>query len=110
MAEALPDDLHADVQALWDYRDMHHQQRRAYATCEKLWPEVDVICASRPLPLDDCIESIGDADRVINMLVGDTQRITDRAERGSPSSRKFPVNVEEAYGRLVRAGLIKRLT
>jgi hypothetical protein len=30
------------------------QQRRAYASCRKLWPEVDIICTSRPLPLTDC--------------------------------------------------------
>ena len=29
-----------------------YQQRRAYATCRKLWPELDVICSSRPQPLD----------------------------------------------------------
>ncbi|WP_410601410.1 YdcF family protein [Amycolatopsis sp. lyj-90] len=86
-----------------------YQQRRAYATCKKLWPEVDVICASRPLPLDDYIESIGDVDRVINMLVGDTQRITVYAERGFAVQQEVPVNVEEAYGRLVQAGFRKRL-
>ncbi len=86
-----------------------YQQRRAYATCKKLWPEVDVICASRPLPLDDYIESIGDVDRVINMLVGDTQRITVYAERGLAVQQEVPVNVEEAYGRLVQAGFKKRL-
>jgi vancomycin permeability regulator SanA len=25
-----------------------YQQRRAYATCRKVWPEVDVVCASNP--------------------------------------------------------------
>jgi uncharacterized SAM-binding protein YcdF (DUF218 family) len=30
-----------------------YQQRRAYATCRRVWPEVDIVCASRPLPLDD---------------------------------------------------------
>jgi uncharacterized SAM-binding protein YcdF (DUF218 family) len=52
-----------------------YQQRRAYATCRKIWPEVDVICTSLPLPLAEYIETIGDVDRVLNMLVGDTQRI-----------------------------------
>lgn len=37
-----------------------YQQRRAFATCKKLWPEVEVLCASRPLPLDEYIASIGD--------------------------------------------------
>ncbi|OXM58273.1 hypothetical protein CFP71_04325 [Amycolatopsis thailandensis] len=86
-----------------------YQQRRAYATCKKLWPEVDVICASRPLPLDDYIESIGDVDRVINMLVGDTQRITAYAERGFAIHQEISNYVMAAYKRLIRAGYVKRL-
>ncbi|MFD6068766.1 YdcF family protein [Amycolatopsis lurida] len=86
-----------------------YQQRRAYATCKKLWPEVDVICASRPLPLDDYVESIGDVDRVITMLVGDTQRITVYAERGFAIQQEIPSRVADAYDRLVQAGFSKRL-
>ncbi|MBE1580632.1 YdcF family protein [Amycolatopsis roodepoortensis] len=86
-----------------------YQQRRAYATCKKLWPEVDVICASRSLPLDDYVESIGDVDRVINMLVGDTQRITVYAARGFAVQQDIPGRVAEAYDRLVQAGFRERL-
>jgi len=86
-----------------------YQQRRAYATCKKLWPEVDVMCASLPLPLDDYVESIGDVDRVINMLVGDTQRITVYAERGFAIPQDIPSRVVDAYDRLVRAGFRERL-
>ncbi|MGK4596569.1 YdcF family protein [Amycolatopsis sp. w19] len=86
-----------------------YQQRRAYATCKKLWPEVDVICASRPLPLDEYIESIGDVDRVINMLVGDTQRITAYAERGFAIRQEVPAKVSSAFDRLVWSGYRARL-
>ncbi|MEV7552350.1 YdcF family protein [Amycolatopsis sp. NPDC089917] len=86
-----------------------YQQRRAYATCKKLWPEIDVICASRPLPLDDYIEGIGDLDRVINMLVGYTQRITVYAERGFAVPQEIPRDVVAAYDRLAQAGFRKRL-
>ncbi|UMP03007.1 YdcF family protein [Amycolatopsis sp. EV170708-02-1] len=86
-----------------------YQQRRAHATCKKLWPEVDVVCASRPLPLDDYVESIGDVDRVINMLVGDTQRIAVYAERGFAVRQDIPSGVAEAYDRLVQAGFRERL-
>ncbi|MFK3983513.1 YdcF family protein [Micromonospora sp. NPDC050397] len=86
-----------------------YQQRRAYATCKKLWPEVDVICASHPLPLDDYVTSIGDVDKVINMLVGDTQRITKYAELGFAIPQDVPTEVELAYARLVNAGYDSRL-
>lgn len=86
-----------------------YQQRRAYATCRKVWPEVEVRCGSRPVPLDEYVASIGDVDRVINMLVGDTQRITVYAERGFAIEQDIPTDVRAAYGRLVDAGYTSRL-
>ena len=86
-----------------------YQQRRAYATCRKVWPEVEVLCGSRPLPLDEYVESIGDVDRVINMLVGDTQRITVYARQGFAIDQYVPADVQAAYDRLVDAGYTSRL-
>jgi hypothetical protein len=86
-----------------------YQQRRAYATCRKLWPEVDVVCASLPLPLDEYIASIGDTRRVIDMLVGDTQRITEYAARGFAIEQDMPAEVREAFDCLVEAGFTSRL-
>ncbi|MFK4087202.1 YdcF family protein [Kribbella sp. NPDC020789] len=86
-----------------------YQQRRAYATCRKVWPEVDVVCASLPLTLTEYVESIGDADRVLNMLVGDTQRIELYARLGFAEPQPVPAAVKEAYGQLVNRGYTKRL-
>jgi uncharacterized SAM-binding protein YcdF (DUF218 family) len=86
-----------------------YQQRRAYATCRKVWPDVEVICQSIPLPLDDYVASIGDADRVVNMLVGDTQRIELYAERGYAIPQPIPDDVRQAYQRLVARGYTTRL-
>lgn len=86
-----------------------YQQRRAYATARKLWPEVDIICASHPLTLDDYVSSIGDADRVINMLVGDTQRIDKYAELGYAVPQEIPEAVTAANTRLVAAGYTARI-
>lgn len=86
-----------------------YQQRRAFATCRKLWPELDVRCSSAPLSLEDYVADIGDADRVITMLVGDTQRITLYAERGFAVPQEVPADVHAAYERLVRAGYVRRL-
>lgn len=87
-----------------------YQQRRAYATCRKLWPDVDVICACLPLSLDEYVKEIGDADRVINMIVGDTQRITEYAKQGFAIPQDVPLDVELAFTRLVKAGYTSRLT
>ncbi|WP_326643775.1 YdcF family protein [Streptosporangium sp. NBC_01755] len=47
-----------------------YAERRAFATCRRLWPEVDVVCASDPLPLPDYVTTIGDEHLVIAMIVG----------------------------------------
>jgi uncharacterized SAM-binding protein YcdF (DUF218 family) len=86
-----------------------YQQRRAFATCRKVWPEVDVFCASNPLALDDYVTSIGDVRRVIDMLVGDTQRIDVYAERGFAIAQEMPAEVRSAFRRLVDAGYTSRL-
>jgi uncharacterized SAM-binding protein YcdF (DUF218 family) len=86
-----------------------YQQRRAYATCKKLWPEVDVQCASHPLSLDEYVAMIGDEQRVINMVVGDTQRIELYAERGFAIPQDIPSEVGAGYRRLVAAGFTSRL-
>lgn len=86
-----------------------YQQRRAYATCRKLWPEVKVLCYSRPLPLGEYVASIGDTKKVVDMLVGDTQRIEVYAERGFAIPQEMPEDVRAAFDHLVAAGFTSRL-
>ncbi|RPF21489.1 YdcF family protein [Myceligenerans xiligouense] len=86
-----------------------YQQRRAWATVRKVWPELDVVCSARWLALEDYIESIGDEQRVLNMLVGDTQRLWVYAEAGFAVPVEVPDDVRGAYERLVEAGYTKRL-
>lgn len=86
-----------------------YQQRRSYAIFRKRWPEAEVICSSLPLELDEYIATIGDADRVIDMLVGDTQRIWLYPERGWAIEQDVPTVVKDAYDRLVNAGYTSRL-
>ena len=86
-----------------------YQQRRAFATAKRIWPEVDVVCGAARMALDDYADSIGDAARVINMLVGDTQRIRVYAERGFAIPQEIPAEVDAAYRRLVAAGYTTRL-
>ena len=86
-----------------------YQQRRAYSTCSRLWSELDILCASHALPLDGYIAMINDVDRVINMLIGDTQRIEVYAEQGFAIPQDMPNQVRVAYQRLVKAGFTTRL-
>ncbi|HEX6074613.1 MAG TPA: YdcF family protein [Micromonosporaceae bacterium] len=86
-----------------------YQQRRAYATCKKLWPEIEIQCASYPLSLDDYVTMIGDVKRVIDMLVGDTQRIQEYPKLGFAIEQEIPAKVQHAFHRLIDAGFTSRL-
>lgn len=86
-----------------------YQQRRAFATCRKQWPEVEVVCASGPLSLDAYVANLGEPDRVLNMLVGEVQRIGLYADRGFIVPQPVPDGVRRACGQLVEAGYTRRL-
>lgn len=86
-----------------------YMERRSYATCRKLWPEADVICASEPLELADYIKSIGDGKLVVDMLVGDLQRVIEYPRLGFAVEQDVPDDVHTAYERLLRSGFDSRL-
>ncbi|MEU0793904.1 YdcF family protein [Amycolatopsis sp. NPDC005961] len=86
-----------------------YQQRRAYATAKRLWPGIDIVCASKAASFEDHLSGEEDADRVISMLVGETQRITEYAARGFVVPQVVPPVVERAFGRLAAAGFTQRL-
>lgn len=86
-----------------------YMERRAYATCRKVWPEVDVLCTSEPLKFDDYVQSIGDENLVIDMLVGDLQRVIEYPKLGFAIEQDVPAAVRAAYDRLLAAGFDSRI-
>ncbi len=86
-----------------------YQQRRAYATCKAVWPELEIVCSSKPQPFTEYLRTIGDRTKVFNMLVGDTQRIWLYAHRGYAVPQDVPADVLDAFGRLTDAGYTARL-
>jgi uncharacterized SAM-binding protein YcdF (DUF218 family) len=86
-----------------------YEERRAYATACKLWPEVEFVSASTPMTLEEYVDSIQDARLVIDMLVGALQRLLIYPEQGFMISQPVPPDVLEAYERLCREGFTSRL-
>ena len=86
-----------------------YEERRAYATARKLWPEVEIISASSPMTLQDYVDSIGDPGLVVDMLVGALQRLLIYPEQGFMISQPVPADVIDAYERLCQAGFTSRL-
>lgn len=86
-----------------------YMERRSLATARKAWPEADLVCASQPLPFDDYLTAIGDEKFVIDMIVGDLQRVIDYPSRGFAVPQDVPADVRAAYRRLTAAGYTGRL-
>ncbi|MGI5349258.1 YdcF family protein [Streptomyces sp. CA-250714] len=86
-----------------------YMERRSYATARKLWPEAEVCCASEPLELDDYVKSIGDEKLVLDMLVGDLQRVIEYPKLGFAIEQDVPEDVRAAYESLLTAGFTSRL-
>ncbi|MGW5689235.1 YdcF family protein [Nonomuraea sp. NPDC003754] len=86
-----------------------YMERRAYATARKVWPEVEVVCASESLELDDYVDSIGNPKLVIDMLVGDLQRVIEYPKLGYAIEQPVPGEVRDAYQTLRRAGFDSRI-
>ncbi|MEV7915420.1 YdcF family protein [Streptomyces griseus] len=83
---------------------MPYMQRRAYATCRKQWPGVDLVCASQPVPFDDYAKAQDDEAEFIAMMMGDTHRVMEYPHRGFAIEQEVPEHVRDAFERLRKRG------
>lgn len=83
---------------------MPYMQRRAYATCRKLWPEVTPVCVSQPLSFEEYVKTHDDEKQLIDMLMGDMQRVMDYPKRGFAIEQHIPERVRDAFDRLRTRG------
>ncbi|WP_327703431.1 YdcF family protein [Streptomyces decoyicus] len=88
---------------------MPYMERRSFATARKMWPEVEVLCASAPLDFDDYLKSIGNEKLVVDQLVGDLQRVIEYPKFGFATEQDVPGDVYAAYESLLAAGFDSRL-
>ncbi|MBT2397806.1 YdcF family protein [Streptomyces sp. ISL-100] len=86
-----------------------YMERRSFATARKLWPEVEVRCASEPVSFDEYLKSVGDERLVVDMLVGGLQRVIEYPKLGFAIEQDVPEDVRGAYESLVAAGFTSRL-
>jgi uncharacterized SAM-binding protein YcdF (DUF218 family) len=86
-----------------------YMKRRAYATFKKLWPEKEVIVTAPQITFESYPNEIISKDVVINIMVGDTQRIKLYPEKGFQIPQDMPENVWNAYKELVEHGYTKHL-
>jgi len=86
-----------------------YMERRAYATFKKVWPEPEIIVTS-PQTLFYEYKSAGiSREDLINIIVGDTQRIKFYPEKGFQIGQEIPDEVWRTCEELVKRGYSKRL-
>jgi len=86
-----------------------YMERRSYATFKKHWPDKDLLVTSPQIDfLDYPTEEIS-MERVINIMVGDLQRIRIYPAKGFQIPMEIPDEVWAAYERLVEWGFTEHL-
>ena len=86
-----------------------YMERRAWATFRVRWPEPDVRVTSPPISYDEYPTPDIPRDLVINILVGDVQRMRVYAERGFQVPQPMPDAVWAAWTELVARGYTNHL-
>ena len=86
-----------------------YMERRSYATFKKHWPEKMVLVTSPQIAFEDYPTMEIPLDRVINIMVGDLQRIKEYPAKGFQIAQDIPENVLQAYQLLVGAGYTSHL-
>jgi uncharacterized SAM-binding protein YcdF (DUF218 family) len=86
-----------------------YMERRTWATFRKQWPELDIVVTSPRLDFDAYPTAEITRDDMIQIMVGDLQRIQLYAERGFQVAQDVPEPVREAFAGLVAAGYDHRL-
>lgn len=81
-----------------------YMERRTYATFKKLWPEIECIVTSPQISFDDYPNEEISENEVINIMVGDLQRIRVYAKKGFQIPQEIPDEIRKAYEALVAEG------
>lgn len=83
--------------------------RRAYATFKKQWPDVDIIVTAPQISFEEYPNDLLSKDHIINISVGDTQRVKLYPQKGFQIKQEMPDDVWEAFEELVRRGYTEHL-
>ena len=86
-----------------------YMERRSYATFKKHWPDKDLIVTSPQISFEQYPTNEISIEKVINIMVGDLQRIKFYPDRGFQIYQEIPADVWSAYEKLIGLGFDKHL-
>jgi hypothetical protein len=84
-------------------------ERRSFATFKKHWPDKKLVVTSPRIPFEEYATEEIPIERVINIMVGDLQRIKMYPQKGFQIYQEIPGKVWQAFERLVELGYNKHL-
>lgn len=86
-----------------------YMERRTYATFKKHWPGKSLTVTSPQISFEEYPTSEIPMERVIDIMVGDLQRIKFYPEKGFQIYQEIPKEIWTAYERLIQLGFDKHL-
>ncbi len=86
-----------------------YMERRSYATFKKHWPDKKLAVTSPQISFEKYPNDEIPLEKVINIMVGDLQRIKIYPEKGYQIFQEIPENVWSAYEKLVDLGYTDHL-
>ena len=84
-------------------------RRRVWATLPMEWPEMAATLASPQMTLDQYFTNELGPEKIINIMMGDLQRIWVYGRKGWSAPQPLPAEVREAYQKLAALGFTKHL-
>jgi uncharacterized SAM-binding protein YcdF (DUF218 family) len=86
-----------------------YMERRSYATFMKFWPGKRIIVTSPPISFAEYPTAELPKDLIINIMVGDLQRIKVYPDKGFQVEQEIPDHVWQSFEKLVALGYTKHL-
>jgi hypothetical protein len=84
-------------------------QRRVWATMAVEWPEMPATVASPAMTLDEYFTADLTPERILNIMMGDLQRVWVYGRKGWSAPQPLPREVEDAYRELKARGFTRHL-
>lgn len=86
-----------------------YMERRSFATFKKNWPDKNLVVTSPQISFEDYPTTKIPAKQVINIMVGDLQRIKLYAEKGFQIYQEIPLKIWQTFEQLVKSGFDEHL-
>lgn len=86
-----------------------YMERRIFAAFKKNWPGKKAIVTSPQIKYEDYPNDKINKEEIINIMVGDLQRVKIYPSKGFQIRQKIPKDVWQAYEELIKLGYDKRV-